>query len=75
MFIQQMKIRIISGVIFDYLTQRMPRWMRHIVYGSALAMTIYSFKLFAPLAYGFADGSSETNSTMHGLRWLDSWEF
>jgi dolichyl-phosphate-mannose-protein mannosyltransferase len=66
---------ILSGVIFDYLTQHFPRWIRHIVYGSTLAITIYSFKLFSPLAYGYADGSSEKNSTMFGLRWLESWEF
>lgn len=35
-----------------------------------------SFYLYSPLAYGMSGPiSTEKNSTMFGLRWLDSWEF
>lgn len=35
-----------------------------------------SFYLYSPLAYGMSGPvSTEQNSTMFGLRWLDSWEF
>lgn len=67
--------RIISGVMFNYLTERMPNWIKQAAIGSILSFLVYSFKLFHPLAYGFADASTERNSTMFGLRWLESWEF
>jgi hypothetical protein len=36
----------------------------------------YSFYLFSPLAYGMSGPSaSDPNSTMYGLRWMESWEF
>lgn len=57
---------IISGVMFDDLTERIPSWMKQIAVGSILGILIYSFKLFHPLAYGFADASTERNSTMFG---------
>lgn len=69
------KLKMISGVMFNYLTKRMPNWMKQIVLGITLILILYSFKLFQPLAYGFADASVEKNSTMYGLRWLESWEF
>jgi hypothetical protein len=67
--------RIISGVMFDHLTERMPKWAKQTAVGSILGVLGYSFKLFHPLAYGFADASTERNSTMFGLRWLETWEF
>jgi dolichyl-phosphate-mannose-protein mannosyltransferase len=53
----------------------MPEWIQQIGFGIITSVIIYSFKLFAPLAYGFTDASSETNSTMYNLRWMESWEF
>ena len=36
----------------------------------------FSFYLFAPLTYGMSNvPSTEPNSTMHGMRWLETWEF
>jgi dolichyl-phosphate-mannose--protein O-mannosyl transferase len=63
------------GVMFNYLTERLPNWMKQSVLGAVLGVVVYSFKLFNPLAYGFSDASTEANSTMHGLRWVESWEF
>jgi dolichyl-phosphate-mannose-protein mannosyltransferase len=61
--------------MFNYLTERMPNWMKQIALGTVLGILFYSFQLFHPLAYGFADASTEKNSTMFGLRWLETWEF
>ena len=61
--------------MFNHITERMPNWIKQIALGGVLGIIVYSFKLFHPLTYGFSDASSETNSTMHGLRWLESWEF
>lgn len=61
--------------MFNYLIERTPNWMKQIAVGVILGVTIYSFKLFHPLAYGFSDPSTENNSTMYGLRWMESWEF
>lgn len=41
-----------------------------------LLILFFSFYLYSPLAYGIlGPASTEQNSTMFGLRWLDSWEF
>ncbi|EEC20053.1 mannosyltransferase 1, putative, partial [Ixodes scapularis] len=75
---------MLSGVVLDYLLQVIPSYLPakvkqsayHWILGSYLAVITYSFYLFSPLAYGM-DGSISIheNSTMHGLRWLDTWEF
>lgn len=62
--------------MYDYLTQRLPVWMRQTLLGVTLAGLAYSFLLFSPMAYGMTGPiGSEPNSTMHRLRWLESWEF
>ncbi|KAL9694071.1 hypothetical protein quinque_013356 [Culex quinquefasciatus] len=67
---------MLAGVMLDYLTARFPTWLRHTVLGVALAGLVYSFALFSPLAYGMnGPFSHEPNSTVAGLKWLDSWEF
>lgn len=66
---------IVSGVMFNHITERMPKWIKQIAFGGMLGVLVYSFQLFNPLAYGFADASTEKNSTMFGLRWLETWEF
>lgn len=41
-----------------------------------VVLVSYSFYLFSPLAYGMSGSSaSDPNSTMYGLRWIESWEF
>lgn len=62
--------------MFNYLTQRLPAWMQHALLGATLGVLVYSFALFSPLAYGmFGPTANEPNSTMHKLKWMDSWEF
>ncbi|KAL0110076.1 hypothetical protein PUN28_013605 [Cardiocondyla obscurior] len=48
----------------------------HVVLGTVVSGIIYSFYLFSPLAYGM-DGPSamDPDSSMHSLRWMESWEF
>ncbi|KAF7269385.1 hypothetical protein GWI33_017588 [Rhynchophorus ferrugineus] len=75
---------MITGIIIDYLLDEIPmlfgeqssKTMYHVIFGSILSIIVYSFYLFAPLAYGMSGPSSnEHNSTMYGLKWLDTWEF
>lgn len=75
---------MLSGVVLDYILRVVPSFLpekirlsaHHWIMGCYLAVIVYSFYLFSPLAYGM-DGSISVheNSTMHGLRWLDTWEF
>jgi len=75
---------MLSAVILDYLFKVLPQLLiptlassvYHWLYGSLLSAIVYSFYLFAPLSYGMSgSNANEMNSTMYGLRWLDSWEF
>ncbi|XP_057652343.1 protein O-mannosyl-transferase 2 [Diorhabda carinulata] len=75
---------MITGILIDYLLEEIPSYFSpntskivyEILLGLVLSTIIYSFYLFAPLAYGMVGPSSnEVNSTMHGLRWMESWEF
>lgn len=44
--------------------------------GLFYAGAAYSFYLFSPLAYGMSGPSAnDPNSTMHGLKWVETWEF
>lgn len=72
------------GVIIDYLLEEIPKLfaerVKHTVYHTlvvfVLSSMVYSFYLFAPLAYGMSGPSAnEANSTMFGLKWLETWEF
>ncbi|KAK4298489.1 hypothetical protein Pmani_029173 [Petrolisthes manimaculis] len=75
---------MLTGVIIDYLLESLPslvpQYLAASVYpaltGLFYSTLIYSFYLFAPLAYGMhnLDPTFE-NSTIHQIRWLDSWEF
>jgi dolichyl-phosphate-mannose--protein O-mannosyl transferase len=38
--------------------------LKQVLVGAIVGILIYSFKLFSPLAYGWSDASSETNSAM-----------
>lgn len=75
---------MLSAVIIDYLFKVVPQLISpslasgiyHCLYGSLLSAMVYSFVLFSPLSYGMSGSySQETNSSMFGLKWLESWEF
>lgn len=56
--------------------ERMKPTVYHTIVGVVLSSIAYSFYLFAPLSYGMSGPSAaELNSTMHGLKWLETWEF
>ncbi|XP_028176824.1 protein O-mannosyl-transferase 2 isoform X2 [Ostrinia furnacalis] len=62
--------------IRSYLNAELGRTLYHCIVGLVISTTVYSFYLFSPLAYGMTGPlASEPNSTMTGLKWLDSWEF
>ncbi|XP_061722029.1 protein O-mannosyl-transferase 2 [Cydia pomonella] len=59
-----------------YLSPELGRAIYQGVIGLVLSTTVYSFYLFSPLAYGMNGPlAHEPNSTMAGLKWLESWEF
>ncbi|XP_023953257.2 protein O-mannosyl-transferase 2 [Bicyclus anynana] len=75
---------MLTGIITVYLLQSiksyLSRELGRAVYqgatGLVVSTTVYSFHLFAPLAYGMSGPlANEPNSTVAGLRWLDTWEF
>lgn len=73
-----------SGVILDYLVTQLcvsvPEglsvWAFYWCLSLFMGLILYSFYLFYPLTYGM-QGSlpSAEGGMMHGLRWLDSWDF
>ncbi|XP_973439.1 protein O-mannosyl-transferase 2 [Tribolium castaneum] len=75
---------MITGIIIDYLLEEIPKFFTektgNVVYHTLVALVlstvVYSFYLFAPLTYGMSGpNANEPNSTMYGLKWLDTWEF
>ncbi|XP_023216676.1 protein O-mannosyl-transferase 2-like [Centruroides sculpturatus] len=75
---------MLSGVILNYLLFVLPTFFPsnlahscyHWLLGTSLAVLAYSFYLFQPLSYGMEGPvSNSPNSTMYGLKWLESWEF
>lgn len=71
-------------MLLDYLLEEIPKMFSekisnsvyHVMLALILSSCTYSFYLFAPLAYGMSGpNANEPNSTMHGLKWMDSWEF
>ncbi|KAI4469035.1 dolichyl-phosphate-mannose--protein mannosyltransferase [Holotrichia oblita] len=75
---------MLTGIILDYLLEEMlkyfPKNIAHTIYHTLLVVilstVVYSFVLFSPLAYGMSGpNANEPNSTMYGLKWLESWEF
>ncbi|XP_022901838.2 protein O-mannosyl-transferase 2 [Onthophagus taurus] len=75
---------MLTGIILDYILENVfvlfPKKISTTIYHTSLVLIIssliYSFLLFSPLAYGMSGPhANELNSTMYGLRWLDSWEF
>lgn len=64
------------GAMYNFMIQRIPKWMQHALLGATLGLLAYSFLLFSPLAYGMSGPTAnEPNSNMHKLKWMDSWEF
>lgn len=77
-------LKLTLGIIIDYLLEEIPKYFNEkigfVVYHTIVAMVlstiVYSFYLFAPLSYGMSGpNANEPNSTMYGLKWLDTWEF
>ncbi|XP_071453638.1 protein O-mannosyl-transferase 2 [Hetaerina americana] len=75
---------LLSGVIVDYLVKNisaiLPEKAAHGIYhwliGIVYSVIVYSFYKFSPLAYGMEGPmSQDPNSTMYGLKWMETWEF
>ncbi|XP_054258299.1 protein O-mannosyl-transferase 2 isoform X1 [Macrosteles quadrilineatus] len=75
---------MLTGVLIGYVLEVMPFLLPeriavsiyHWLTGVIISAVVYSFYLFAPLAYGMSGPSAtDPNSTMYGLRWMESWEF
>lgn len=74
----------VAGILLDYFLEEIPKIfpskfehiVRDVMWSIILTTIVYSFFIFSPLAYGMSGPSAnEPNSTMHGLKWLESWEF
>lgn len=66
----------IAESILIYLPNRIGRTIYHIVAAIFISTVVYSFYLFSPLAYGMEGPSAvDSKSSMHSLRWMDTWEF
>jgi len=75
---------MLSAVILDYVMEsavdllpaRTATKVGQLFLVGCLAGLFYSFYLFAPLVYGMNSApSTQPNSTMYGMRWLETWEF
>lgn len=75
---------MLSGVIVNYIMEVFPQIVSkkfapslyHWFVGVTLSSITYSFYKFSPLAYGMSGPyANEPNSTVYGLKWMDSWEF
>ncbi|XP_068081927.1 protein O-mannosyl-transferase 2 isoform X2 [Anabrus simplex] len=75
---------MLTGVILNYLLESLTSLLfeslastvYHWLIGVIFAGLVFSFYLFSPLAYGMTGPSaSDPQSSMFGLRWLETWEF
>ncbi|XP_075982905.1 protein O-mannosyl-transferase 2 [Anticarsia gemmatalis] len=75
---------MLTGILTEYLlssirsflSPELGRTVYHCIIGLVMSTTVYSFYLFSPLAYGMSGPlSHEPNSTMAGLKWMETWEF
>lgn len=75
---------VFTGIVLDYILEEIPSYfppkvantIHHTILALILSSVFYSFYLFSPLAYGMSGPSAnEPNSTMYGLKWMESWEF
>lgn len=75
---------MMSATLMDYMVRTVSRMLPtmvsstlvHTVLAVTLSTCWYSFYIFSPLAYGmYGDYARESNSSMHHLHWLETWEF
>ena len=75
---------MLSAVLLDYMTRAVSRLVPgpvsttipHTILVVTLASCWYSFYIFSPLAYGMTgEYARESNSSMHHLHWMETWEF
>ena len=75
---------MLSAVLLDYMTRSLARMLPasvssslvHTVMAVTLSVCWYSFYIFSPLAYGMhGEYARESNSSIHHLHWLNTWEF
>ncbi|XP_050527645.1 protein O-mannosyl-transferase 2 isoform X4 [Daktulosphaira vitifoliae] len=75
---------MLTGVTLSYILESiktsnptiLQKSIYDVCYGIIYSSVFYSFYLFSPLAYGITGPpATEKNSSMYGLRWLESWEF
>jgi len=75
---------MLSAVLIDYILvvvgRMLPRTLcstlTHTVVGLVVGVCWYSFYLFSPLVYGMlGEYARESNSSMHHLHWMETWEF
>ena len=84
-FPAQLYASMLTAIIFDYVVTTITNWLPtenlaktafHTLVGGYIGILWYSFYYFSPLAYGLGDTpASLSNSTVHHLKWLESWEF
>jgi len=83
-FPAQLYASMMTGVIFDFIITTVSEMLPdhvgksffHTMLGGYLAILWYSFYYFSPLAYGMGETpATMKNSTVHYMKWLDSWEF
>lgn len=76
----------LSAVLLDYFLVQLPPVFHlspsvaHFAIGTIVAIVVYSFYIFSPLAYGIIteavpDSNVTVSNSMESLKWLESWEF
>eukprot|EP00092_Neocalanus_flemingeri_P019544 GFUD01021174.1.p1 GENE.GFUD01021174.1~~GFUD01021174.1.p1 ORF type:complete len:722 (+),score=149.03 GFUD01021174.1:268-2433(+) len=75
---------MLSAVLLDYIIVVISRMLpsslsstlTHTAMGLVLGGCWYTFYLFSPLVYGMGgEYARESNSSMHHLHWMETWEF
>ncbi|XP_066596933.1 protein O-mannosyl-transferase 2 isoform X3 [Prorops nasuta] len=75
---------MLTGITLDFildsiitlLPNRIGNTIYHMIIGTVISVTVYSFYLFSPLSYGMNGPLAlDPTSPLHSLRWMDSWEF
>ncbi|CAG9126824.1 unnamed protein product [Plutella xylostella] len=75
---------MLTGTLIEYFLSSIKSYLQPTVgtafyqatIGLVVCVTVHSFYMFAPLTYGMnGPMANEPNSTMYGLKWLESWDF
>ncbi|CAG10648.1 unnamed protein product, partial [Tetraodon nigroviridis] len=75
---------MLTGITLDILLKNLDvvlrppccDWLQRFGQTALLFSVFYSFYLFHPLSYGMTGPlAHNADSTMAGLKWMDSWEF